>query len=301
MAHVGFRLSRAAHRIVFAVAFALAVCAPAYGQKPKPGGAASRQADTLSGKIQQLGEGPPRGRPSPDFQVRSDGGTLEPITNPDPDYDCRHASPGSGVFDWRSTIALEHCVRIVRLARLSRINSDSAPPQFFQGTIDASRLPTGIGVSMPLLRVVFPQRVFFDTDGVALRPEARDVIEIIARFLEGELPDVALFIAGHADQRGSNIYNLDLSSRRANAIAEAIVMRRGSRGGTVWRVGFGEDMPLYAGDSEEALGFNRRIEFYFASRADVLQVYVEQDLAKDICLGADCRATIWMRASRQSG
>jgi len=225
--------------------------------------------------------------------------TLQRISSPDPDYDCRSELPtGGGIFDWRSTVALEHCARIVRLARISSALSVQSQPQFFAGFIEQWRLPANVGIRMPLLRVVFPERVFFDTDQVTLRPEAYEVIDIVARNLAMELPDVAMFVAGHADSRGSRGYNLDLSSRRANAIAEAISRRRGLRGASVWRVGFGEDMPLYAGNTDLALGYNRRIEFYFASKIEVLQVYIEEDLPSEICLGPnqrtidDCRRDI---------
>jgi outer membrane protein OmpA-like peptidoglycan-associated protein len=216
--------------------------------------------------------------------------TLRRLASPDPNYDCRREAPGGGTFDWRATVALEHCARIVRMARIAEALSYGAQPEFFDGFIEPWRLPANVGVRLPLLRVVFPERVFFDTDQVTLRPEAYDVIDVIARNLEMELPDVALFVAGHADSRGSQAYNLDLSSRRANAIAEAIAQRRGMRGGSVWRVGFGEDMPLYAGASDLALGYNRRIEFYFASRVEALQVYIEEDLPFEICLGPDRRS-----------
>lgn len=224
------------------------------------------------------------------FALPARAETLQRLPSPNSNYNCRNEMPGSGVFDWRATVRLEHCTRIVRMARISEVLSLGAEPEFYDGFIESWRLPPAIGVRMPLLRVVFPERVFFDTDGVTLRPEAYDVIDIIARNLEMELPDVALFVAGHADSRGASAYNLDLSSRRANAIAEAIAQRRGSRGGTVWRVGFGEDMPLYAGASDLALGYNRRIEFYFASRIEPLQVYIEEDLPLEICMGPDRRS-----------
>ena len=98
-------------------------------------------------------------------------------------------------------------------------------------------------VDVPLLRVVFPERVFFDTAQWNLRPDAISVIDVVAESLRREPPDVAVFVAGHADSRGSRAYNFDLSLKRANAVSEALV-RRGVGQAAIWRIGFGEAVPL---------------------------------------------------------
>lgn len=202
------------------------------------------------------------------------------------------------IADWRDTVFVEHCDRIQRLWRISDMMSMDARPEFFDGVIEPWRLPQNIGVRMPLLRVVFPERVLFDTGSDALRPEAWRVVDIIAQNLRMEPPDVALFIAGHTDPRGGRDYNYGLSQRRAKAIAEAIV-DSGVELASVWQVGFGEDFPIAAGTDDWSLGQNRRVEFLFAGRIEVIGRWMA-DIQKEgvLCNGdieqqkVRCRASI---------
>lgn len=198
------------------------------------------------------------------------------------DYIPRGAS--QGLYDWRDTLGVEHCDRIKRLWEISTLNALGAPPQFFDGAIAARDLPSDVRVDMPLLRVVFPERVFFDTARAELRPEAWEVVRIVARNLQLEPPDVVLFVSGHTDERGDRDYNQGLSVERANAVADAI-LSIGVNVAKVWRVGFGEDMPLRAGDDEEAWGQNRRVEFLFAARAEAVAVWLSDAQLDMLCQG----------------
>src|ERR1700761_155792 len=108
------------------------------------------------------------------------------------------------------TVDLEHADRKQRLMRLSGQEGISAPG-FFEYTIpQAQHHLTDYPVSIPVLRVVFRDRVFFDFNGDAVKPEAVPVIETIAASLRLEPPDVTVFIAGHTDSVGTTNYNLQL-------------------------------------------------------------------------------------------
>ena len=108
-------------------------------------------------------------------------------------------------FDWRETVEVEHCDRIKRLLRVSAYLPESERPIFFEANVLADKLPGYIGVRLPILRVVFPERVFFDTDSVELKPAAVEVARIVAESLRREPPDVVMFVAGHADARASRL------------------------------------------------------------------------------------------------
>jgi len=211
---------------------------------------------------------------------------LEPTTPPRAnclDYMAPQAAQ-HGLYDWRDTLGIEHCDRIKRLWDIASFNAYGAPPQFFDGYISARDLPADIQVDMPLLRVVFPERVFFDTARAELRPEAWEVVRDVARNLQLEPPDVVLFVAGHTDHRGARDYNQGLSIDRANAVADAI-LSLGVNVAKVWRVGFGEDMPLQAGDDERAWGQNRRVEFLFAARAEAVAQWLSDAQIDMLCQG----------------
>jgi outer membrane protein OmpA-like peptidoglycan-associated protein len=61
--------------------------------------------------------------------------------------------------------------------------------------------------------------VYFDTDSAAIRPDAAQVIAGAAAKIK---PGSAVVLTGFADQRGNAQGNLDLSKRRAAAVADAL-------------------------------------------------------------------------------
>ena len=64
--------------------------------------------------------------------------------------------------------------------------------------------------------------IYFDTDRAVVKPESRPALEQIAKLLAGDA-QLNVFIVGHTDSQGPYAYNLDLSRRRAEAIAEELV------------------------------------------------------------------------------
>src|SRR5258708_7315624 len=64
--------------------------------------------------------------------------------------------------------------------------------------------------------------IYFDTDKAVLKPESRPTLEQIAKLLTSQ-PQLNVFIVGHTDNQGAYEYNVDLSRRRAEAIAAELV------------------------------------------------------------------------------
>lgn len=203
--------------------------------------------------------------------------------------DCRSVLPPSMVGtiqSWQAFAGLEHCDRMKRLRRLSQNLPYDQQPRFYETVVPAWRLPAEFGSDLPVLRVVFPERTFFDTAESRLRPEAQEIVSIIADSLRREPMDIALFVAGHTDRRGGDEYNDALSIDRADEVARAIYLR-GVNFSTIWRIGFGEDMQLYAGNSVADYGRNRRIEFLFASRPEVVSAWLSDQQSGDLCQAAN--------------
>src|SRR5262249_9121618 len=148
------------------------------------------------------------------------------------------AKLGKESLDWRDTVALEHCDRLKRLWRLTNEAKEGRQPVFYDTRISAAALPNAVGIHVPLLRVVLPDRVFFDTGSAELLPAASHVIEIVAESLRRDVSDVAVFIAGHTDSRGGRGYNQTLSVQRADSVAHGILRALRERSGIahVWRV-----------------------------------------------------------------
>ena len=103
------------------------------------------------------------------------------------------------------------------------------------------------------------QRIHFALDRADLDAEARAALEAKAEILQAST-NLTLRIAGHADERGSDEYNLALSKRRS-AEAKKFLVSRGVDPSRLETVGYGEEQPLANGADDAAWAMNRRDEF----------------------------------------
>jgi peptidoglycan-associated lipoprotein len=103
------------------------------------------------------------------------------------------------------------------------------------------------------------QRIHFALDRADLDADAKASLEAKAEILQAS-PDLTLRIAGHADERGSDEYNLALSKRRS-AEAKKFLVSRGVDPSRLETAGYGEEQPLDSGATESAWAMNRRDEF----------------------------------------
>ncbi|MEO1190447.1 MAG: peptidoglycan-associated lipoprotein Pal [Pseudomonadota bacterium] len=109
------------------------------------------------------------------------------------------------------------------------------------------------------LRAQVGDRVFFDFDRSDLRPDARQVTESFAAWLQAR-PQVNTVIEGHTDERGTRAYNLALGERRANSV-KRYLGTLGVASSRVSTVSFGEERPAVVGSNQEAWALNRRAQF----------------------------------------
>lgn len=72
-------------------------------------------------------------------------------------------------------------------------------------------------------------------------------------------------IEGHADERGTNEYNLGLGDRRAKATRDYLVAA-GIDATRVVTISYGEERPFVLGHDESAWQWNRRAHFAIPSR-----------------------------------
>jgi outer membrane protein OmpA-like peptidoglycan-associated protein len=101
-------------------------------------------------------------------------------------------------------------------------------------------------------------RLSFETGSATLTPRARAEAMIFGKsLLHPALAGKRFLIEGHTDSVGGRAYNLDLSQRRAAAVADYLASLGVDRGRLVPR-GFGFDRPL-SGRSAQAPE-NRRVE-----------------------------------------
>jgi peptidoglycan-associated lipoprotein len=119
---------------------------------------------------------------------------------------------------------------------------------------------------MAVARDALQQPVFFDYDRADLTAETRLVLDAKLPLLSASV-EVRLRISGHADERGSDEYNLALGQRRA-ASAKRYLVDHGIDAGRVDIVSFGEERPMCTDATESCWSRNRRAEFEITAGAD---------------------------------
>jgi outer membrane protein OmpA-like peptidoglycan-associated protein len=107
-----------------------------------------------------------------------------------------------------------------------------------------------------LLTLEEPILFAFDSD--RLKPEAREALDDVAEVL-AYYPDAAVQVLGHTDDQGSADYNLGLSQRRADVVAEALT-QRGIPAGRFTVEGRGLTEPVASNEAEDGRAANRRVE-----------------------------------------
>ena len=101
--------------------------------------------------------------------------------------------------------------------------------------------------------------IYFEFDKSTLTPMAQDTLMRHAAWLR-ENADVTVTIEGHADERGTNEYNLALGDRRADS-AKAFLVDLDIASSRLTTISYGEERPLINGQSEKAWAKNRRAHF----------------------------------------
>lgn len=106
--------------------------------------------------------------------------------------------------------------------------------------------------------------VYFDYDAASLSDRARDTLANNAAWMR-EHPEYTFTVEGHADERGTNDYNLALGQERA-ASASAYLQSLGVDGGRLRNISYGEERPVCAESSEGCWSQNRRVHFVVSGR-----------------------------------
>jgi len=112
------------------------------------------------------------------------------------------------------------------------------------------------------------QEIFFDFDQFDIRSQDMAVLDAKAALMSRN-NQVRIRIAGHADERGSDEYNLVLGNRRALA-AKAYLERKGVDGSRIDVISYGEERPADPSATEAAWARNRRGAFEVTAGRDQL-------------------------------
>jgi len=102
--------------------------------------------------------------------------------------------------------------------------------------------------------------IYFDFDDSTVQQQYLVVLELHAKFLVESGATVTL--EGHADERGTQAYNLALGERRGNGVA-TYLMNYGLSQSQINVVSYGEERPADSGHDEGSWEKNRRVELVY--------------------------------------
>jgi len=113
-----------------------------------------------------------------------------------------------------------------------------------------------------LLAISLKGDVTFDYDSAIVRPGLYSEIDRISNVLI-KYPQTVIRVEGHTDSTGSEIYNMNLSEKRAESVKNLIV-ERGVSPDRIETRAFGESTPIADNDTEAGRTMNRRVEIKIA-------------------------------------
>jgi outer membrane protein OmpA-like peptidoglycan-associated protein len=138
---------------------------------------------------------------------------------------------------------------------VTRINR---PPPAQSGSASAGAAPVAAGLASHACRAELTG-VYFTTASAQVLDVSLPALQRFAALL-AQHPDWKLTIEGHTDDIGSAQYNLDLSTRRAQAVRQALVGRFGVPAAKLEAKGYGLTRPVESNATDQGRAHNRRVE-----------------------------------------
>ncbi len=108
------------------------------------------------------------------------------------------------------------------------------------------------------IKITFKSGLLFETGKADLQETAKTDLQKLSATLN-KYADTAVLIEGHTDSQGTEEYNLDLSNKRAQAVADQLVANQVDKT-RFTLMGYGESQPVMTNDTSEGRQANRRVE-----------------------------------------
>ena len=142
--------------------------------------------------------------------------------------------------------------------------SEEAVAQPVEGTVVVEESSSSlIDSAAPSGGLLEERHIYFDYDQFAAREADLPIIGAHSDHLTNN-PRARVILEGHADNRGSNEYNLALGQRRADAVRD-IMLANGVLPTQMETLSFGEEDPFAVGENEEAWALNRRVRIRYSN------------------------------------
>ncbi len=108
------------------------------------------------------------------------------------------------------------------------------------------------------IRLIMPSDITFDTASADVQPGFYETLNAVAIVLD-EFDKTTITVSGHADSRGSDSYNMDLSQRRALSVSNYLASQ-GVDPARLSAIGYGETRPIGDNATTSGQALNRRVE-----------------------------------------
>jgi OOP family OmpA-OmpF porin len=103
------------------------------------------------------------------------------------------------------------------------------------------------------------KKIYFEYNSDKIKKESYEILDAVAATIVS-YPQIDLIeIQGHADERGNERYNLNLTTKRAAAVKQYLI-KKGVAAKRLRSMGYGEYCPIKLGHSEEDWDENRRVD-----------------------------------------
>jgi outer membrane protein OmpA-like peptidoglycan-associated protein len=142
-------------------------------------------------------------------------------------------------------------------------------PETYNGFEDEDGCPDKGKVVIEGDDILILEKVMFETASSEIRPESFDLLDAVATTLKHHPEFLVIEVAGHADERSSDEYNLKLTQDRARSVVNALVQRHVDTSRLVSQ-GYGEYCPIDPASTPVAWEKNRRVEFKVVKTEDRL-------------------------------
>jgi len=148
-------------------------------------------------------------------------------------------------------------------AERARLDSIKRAESARRAAVESARVEAERVAARQAVIVTLTTPVYFQLDEAGLTDEGRAILDTKREVLQRQ-PEIRIRIEGHADDTGSDEYNMALGERRA-ATARRYLVEGGVAEGRIAIVSRGEERPACTDGTEACRSRNRRDEFIVVS------------------------------------
>jgi outer membrane protein OmpA-like peptidoglycan-associated protein len=121
--------------------------------------------------------------------------------------------------------------------------------------------------------------IYFDHDSYAVKSESEPALKSIAEMLKAH-DNLKVYVVGHTDATGEPDYNMELSRKRAQAVADQLVAKYSISPKRLKAQGVGSLSPISTNRTEEGRKLNRRVELVEMGLQDTAQALITPPVQK---------------------